>query len=119
MSKKSGLPDMDLPPLNETSNLKKLNCFNFSVIVEESHYIVMPKFKYTNAENPSDRSLVSTKKKDKLNQSSNSNKSNGVERKKFKSEKTLEFGHTEPLMGNEVRTVKKKNCCFCCLKIFK
>lgn len=46
ISKKSGLPDLDLPALNEKLTLKELNQFNLSIVIEEKHIIIIPKKKY-------------------------------------------------------------------------
>ena len=46
LSKKSGLPDMDLPALNENLKLKELNHLNFSIPIEDRHTIILPKIKF-------------------------------------------------------------------------
>jgi len=46
MSKKSGLPDMDVPSLNENLTFRELNLFNFSIPIEEKHIVIMPKRKF-------------------------------------------------------------------------
>src|SRR4051794_36158695 len=46
LSKKSGLPDIDLPALNNNLKLKELNYTNFSVAIEDNHIIILPKIKF-------------------------------------------------------------------------
>lgn len=96
LSKKSGLPDMDLPAIHETSELKKLNCLNFSIVVEDHHIVIVPKARYS----------VSTQKK---NINSNNESIFSSSKQKF-----CELSKTEPLLEKN----KKNNCCACFKRFF-
>jgi hypothetical protein len=53
LSKKSGLPDMDLPSIllyyigiGEKLRIREANYLNYSVIIEDKHYYIKPKLQY-------------------------------------------------------------------------
>jgi hypothetical protein len=46
LSKKSGLPDIDLPVIDLNLKLSELNFTNLSVVVESDHLMIMPKKNY-------------------------------------------------------------------------
>ena len=46
LSKKSGLPDLDLPSLNENLTLMELNHVNFSISIEDQHIYITPNKKF-------------------------------------------------------------------------
>lgn len=39
LSKKTGLPDLDLPALEQNLKISELNCLKFSILIEKEHYL--------------------------------------------------------------------------------
>lgn len=98
LSKKSGVPDMDLPPIHEQSELKKLNCLNFSIVIDESHVLVKPKSN-KKMKNDNNESIFSTNNKRFIE---------------------LNGSKVEPLIDKEVKKSQpKKGCLNRCGDFFK
>ena len=111
LSKKSGLPDMDLPGLNENHILKDLNHNNFSIVLEDSHLIFQvgkPNKKFE--DNFDAMSMISFSSKGKKQNEKAASPYLTHENIKEK-EKDL----SEKLLNVE----QKKGCCYCLMRIFK
>lgn len=89
LSKKSGLPDTDLPSLNENLTLSEVNHLNFSIIIEEKHVVIAPKKKFNDNFDAMSMKSIRT---------------NAAKNQNYKDE-------NEPLIGNH-----KSNGFFSCFK---
>jgi hypothetical protein len=101
MSKKSGLPDMDVPSLNENLVFRELNILNLSITIEEKHIVIIPNKKF-------DMSIDAMSLKTLKNKHDNLDAT-------FQS--ALERSILNiPLIGNEKKSNKSNwNCCTICL----
>jgi hypothetical protein len=103
LSKKSGLPNSDLPALNENLTIKEVNNLNFAIAIEEKHIIVLPKLKFD--DNSDKISVCNKSKNEELFYSFAPTKVKDCKESK------------EPLL--EVEKSDKKGCCFYICSLFK
>jgi hypothetical protein len=112
LSKKSGLPDMDLPSLNENLTLKDLNHTNLSIVLEDSHLILQvgkPNKKYE--ENFDAMSMISFSSKGK--------KQNGKAPSPYSTSDSNNKDKQKELSEKLLNVEQKKGCCYCFMRIFK
>lgn len=85
---------MDLPTIDENMTIHKSNCFAFSIVIEDNHYLMLPKTKYNQSE--------------LFTPNSSNNITNGHSSFDIKT-------NTNPLLDP---VGKKKSICFCFRNLF-
>jgi hypothetical protein len=115
LSKKSGMPDLDLPSLNESLILKDLNFLNFSIVVDSSLFLIVSKKKYS-------QSSINTQMTMGVNISLKTIKSP----KKGDEGRSINIEQREPLLNTKNPASPQKNasnnnrsCCDCFVNLFK